>query len=81
MLMFISGFAVEVSLYDTIVEMNINIKKRYIISTVRTGKFYSGVNIVKIINKYFQVIWTVRPNHENIIDISEPGVWFKWSVV
>ena len=29
----------------------------------------------KIINKYFQFLWTCSPDHENIVDKSKPQVW------
>ena len=79
--MFISRFAVEVSLYHAIVQVNVNIKKWYISCRVRTGKFNGGVNVIKIINKNFQVIGALSPNHENIINISKPGMWFEWSII
>ena len=72
--MFISRFAVEVSLYHAIVQVNVNIKKWYISCRVRTGKFNGGVNVIKIINKNFQVIRALRLSHENIINISKPSM-------
>ena len=34
----------------------------------------------KIINKYFQFLWTCSPDHENIVDKSKPQVWLMGEV-
>ena len=34
----------------------------------------------KIINKYFQFLWTGSPDHENIVDKSKPQVWLMGEV-
>ena len=37
---------------------------------VRTSELNSGMNVIEIINEYFQTIRTSCQDHENIIDIS-----------
>ena len=52
-LMFVSWFAIEVSLNFAVSEGNINVKKRDTIVGVRTSEFYGRVKVVKIIDERF----------------------------
>ena len=40
-----------------------------------TSELDGGVSVIKIINKYFQFLWTCSPDHGNIVDKSKPQVW------
>ena len=44
-------------------------EKRYVSKLVRARERNSGMNVIEIIDGYFQTIWTLGPDHENIIDI------------
>ena len=41
---------------------------------MRASELTGGMNVIEIIDEYFQTIRTVCPDHENIIDISPPCV-------
>jgi len=41
---------------------------------VTTSELNSGMNVIEIIDEYFQTIRTFCPDHGNIIDISPPCV-------
>jgi len=70
--MFVSGFSVKISFYKTILEWNHNIKEWDISKGMWTGELNGGVEVIEIIDKYFQFIWTFGPDKENIVQKSEP---------
>ena len=39
---------------------------------MRASELNSGMNVIEIIDEYFQTMRTFCPDHENIIDISPP---------
>ena len=41
---------------------------------MRASELNSGMNVIEIIDEYFQTIRTFCPDHENIIDIFPPCV-------
>ena len=41
---------------------------------MRASELNSGMNVIKILDECFQMIRTLWPDHENIIDISPPFV-------
>ena len=41
---------------------------------MRASELNSGMNVIEIIDEYFQMTRTFCPDHENIIDISPPCV-------
>lgn len=70
--MFVGGSGVKICFYGAILDWNHDIKEWYVSERVWTCEFDGGMQFVKIIDKHFQFLWAFGPNHENVIDKSEP---------
>ena len=42
------------------------------------GEFDSGMKVVEVGDEGVQIVLSVSPDHENVVDETPPGMWLVW---
>jgi len=72
----VGRFDVKACLKSIVLEPDIHIKESCVFPRERPGEF-DGEGAVEVLQKSFQIILSVGPDQENIVDIAKPGERFE----